>query len=128
MIVVVCRCVFAAAAVALSQGSLRKHPALNTQGSMNDITGTELPYLTVYCGVEAGLFNLVQQSRKRAATVVVQRVIMLPGPNFIELLKHTILLKYNNPCLVKSDYRPIPHLIVMLSKQYKYRSQAMYMA
>ena len=40
-----------------------------------------------------------------------------PGPNFIELLKHKILLKQKNPCLVKSDYRPRLHSIVMLSKQ-----------
>ena len=39
------------------------------------------------------------------------------GPNFIELLKHKILLKLKNPCLVKSDYRPRLHSIVMLSEQ-----------
>ena len=42
-----------------------------------------------------------------------------PGPNFIELLQHKILLKQKNPCLhvVKSDYRPRLHSIVMISKQ-----------
>ena len=39
------------------------------------------------------------------------------GPNSIELLKHKILHKQQNPCLVKSDYRPRLHSIVMLSKQ-----------
>ena len=39
------------------------------------------------------------------------------GPNFIELLKHKILLKQKNHCLVKSDYRPRLHSVGMLSKQ-----------
>ena len=39
------------------------------------------------------------------------------GPNFIELLKHNILLKQKIHCLVKSDYQPRYHSIVMLSKQ-----------
>ena len=43
--------------------------------------------------------------------------LLWPGPNFIELLKHKILLKQKNHCLVKSDCRPRLHLIVMLSKQ-----------
>ena len=38
-------------------------------------------------------------------------------PNFIELLKHKNLLKQKIHCLVKSDYRPRLHSIVMLSKQ-----------
>ena len=42
---------------------------------------------------------------------------LLTGPNFIELLKHTILLKRKIHCLVKSDYRPRLHSNVMLSKQ-----------
>ena len=39
------------------------------------------------------------------------------GPNFIELLKHKSLLKQKNPGLIKSDYWPRLHSIVMLSKQ-----------
>ena len=40
---------------------------------------------------------------------------LIPGHNFIELLKHKILLKQTNPCSVKSGYRPRLHSIVMLS-------------
>ena len=40
-----------------------------------------------------------------------------PGPNFMELLKHKILVKQKIHCLVKSDYRPRLHSKVMLSKQ-----------
>ena len=60
---------------------------------------------------------------KVASDIPLQTVYIVPGkhapgPNFIELLKHKILLKQTIHCLVKSDlFRPRLHSIVMLSKQ-----------
>ena len=38
-----------------------------------------------------------------------KKPVRQPGPIFMELLKHKILLRRTNPCLVKSDYRPGLH-------------------